>query len=87
MSGLSGVLVLVFSVGGFLGALATIYRYVVRPIARTVATALELLEAWRTVPADIREMKDLLTTHVAGLELRLTALELPPLPYRQRKTS
>ena len=71
---------------GFLGAIATIYRYLVRPIARAVTATLDAVERWRVVPDDITELKELLTRYIAQNERRFEHLE-PPLPYARRKTS
>lgn len=86
LSGLDELLVLVLSIGGFLGAIATIYRCLVQPVARAISSFLDALEQWRTVPDDVAEMKDLLRNHITQTDHRLSQLEWPK-PYRRRETS
>lgn len=83
MDTVNSIIIEMLAVAGFLGAIATLYRYLVRPIARAITAVVEIAEKWRTVPEDVADVKQLLTTHIAQTDQRLRDLE-PPLPYRHR---
>lgn len=71
--GALGVLVtLVCGLGGFVGSIAAIVHFIIRPVAKFV-------DDWRSVPTDLRTLTNLLTRHLAAEEDRW------PAPYRSRR--
>lgn len=78
MSLLRVFFLLVCSVGAFFGGIGAIRRYITKPINRFV----DELREWRTVPADLHDLKEMFTEHIAQTEERLTALEPPHIRRR-----